>query len=88
MGFIFVLYCAQGGTRTHTALRPGNFKSPASTIPPLGQTKILTLETWAGIEPAMRDLQSPELPLFYQVINTLKLYRASAVKSNDPLKNI
>ena len=42
MGFIFVLYCAQGGTRTHTALRPGNFKSPASTIPPLGQTKTHT----------------------------------------------
>src|SRR5258708_2033257 len=28
---------ARGGTRTHMALRPGDFKSPASTIPPPGQ---------------------------------------------------
>ena len=44
------------------------------------------LETWAGIEPAMRDLQSPELPLFYQVIDiwfrTWKLYLDWRLKSN------
>ena len=33
--------CAQGGTRTHTASRPGNFKSPVSTISPLGQIPAL-----------------------------------------------
>ena len=27
---------AQGETRTHTVLLPGDFESPASTIPPLG----------------------------------------------------
>ncbi len=29
-------FCARGGTRTHTTLRSGDFKSPMSTIPSLG----------------------------------------------------
>ena len=32
-----VSICARGGTRTHTAVKPKNFKSFVSTIPPLGQ---------------------------------------------------
>ncbi len=28
---------ARGGSRTHTPVKAGDFESPASTIPPLGQ---------------------------------------------------
>ncbi len=45
--------CAQGGTRTHTVLLPGDFKSPMSTIPSPGQYSVV--ETRARIELAHRD---------------------------------
>ena len=56
-----------------TLLTEFDLKSNAATITPLGQTLANQpfAETWAGIEPAMRDLQSPELPLFYQVFRML-----------------
>ncbi len=45
--------CAQSGNRTHTALLPGDFKSPMSTYSII-RAKYLEIDTeaWAGIEPA------------------------------------
>lgn len=60
--------CPGWESNPHGLLRPGDFKSPASDQfrhPGIAGTISSYREATAGIEPAVEDLQSPELPLFY-----------------------
>ena len=52
---LLILFGARGRTRTDTALRPGDFKSPAATN---YATRAAQLEAGVGIEPAYTALQA------------------------------
>ncbi len=56
-GFYLTSRDGEDGTRTHTLSPTQDFKSCASTIPPLPQ------EVPAGVGPALAELQSAALPL-------------------------
>ena len=71
-----------------TLLTEFDLKSNAATITPLGHSDahLPHNEAWARIELAMRDLQSPELPLFYQALSAIPWNYTGNAWRNQPEK--
>ena len=58
-GFSLITLGAGRGTRTHTAVRPADFKSAASTIPPSRQFRLVLTVAVEGVFKGMGTLSSP-----------------------------